>query len=153
MEYITFKGRIMRTEYKSCREIVNFISDHCFSCHNRQTRQLWRKLTCCTWAETSCHRQTQFFVWIHFLWVCFTLGLWMPAPGTAWLSHSEQQGNRLPFQVADHLENRVTSRWGKPKQASGRKAWSFLWQSWRLNKLSSGSSQPLTFIKKVRRKP
>lgn len=105
MEHITFKRRIMRTEYKSCREIVNFISDHCFSCHNRQTRQLWRKLTCCTWAETSCHRQTQFFVWIHFLRVCFTLGLWMPAPGTTWLSCSEQQGNRLPFQVADHLEN------------------------------------------------
>lgn len=135
---------------------MKFINDHCFSCHNRQTCQPWRKLTCCTWAETSCHRETQFFVWIHFLWVHFTLGLCMPTPGTTWLPLSEQQENQLLFRLAAQSwspreHSYITMR--KLKEASRRKVWLFLWGSRELKRLPYGSDRPLTLIKKVRRKP
>lgn len=55
---IIFKGKNMRIYYGSCRQIVSTINDRCFSCNNRQTRQVWRKLTCCTWAEAPCNEDT-----------------------------------------------------------------------------------------------
>jgi hypothetical protein len=52
------KENITRIYYGGCAQITNDINDNSFSCDDRQTCQLWRKLTSCAWAEMSCNRET-----------------------------------------------------------------------------------------------